>query len=99
VTLYEIEFRPEAAAEGRRLPPRIQIALREKLEYLRSAPFRSYPWLRVKELGDIRGVWRFHLDRWRVFYRVEGTRIIVGMIELRDSAYTHKARRKLRMRR
>jgi mRNA-degrading endonuclease RelE of RelBE toxin-antitoxin system len=98
LTLYEVAFLPEATEEGHQLPRSAQRALKRKLEYLRSGPFKSYPWLRVKEVGDAPGVWRFHLDRWRVFYKVEGTRIIVGMIERRPTAYSATSKRELRRR-
>ena len=95
VSLYEVEYRPEAAREGAPLPRRVKESLRDRFELLRSGPFTSYPWLRVKEVRELPGVWRFHLARWRVFYWVDGRRIIVGMIEPRPTSYTAKTFREL----
>jgi mRNA-degrading endonuclease RelE of RelBE toxin-antitoxin system len=78
VSLYSVEFHPNGLAEAAKLPRRLRQRLKVDLEYLRAAPFRSHPGVLVKEIREIRGVWRFHLDRRRrVFFVTVDDRLIV----------------------
>jgi len=82
VSLYSVEFDPQALAEALRMTPRLRRRLKEDLEYLRAGPFRSHPGVLVKEIRELRGVWRFHLDRsHRVFYITIEDRLIVVMVD------------------
>jgi mRNA-degrading endonuclease RelE of RelBE toxin-antitoxin system len=98
VTLYKVKRLPEVDRDTERLPLALKRRFRDSLEYLRSAPYRSYPWLQVKELRDMRGVWRFHLDgRTRVFYVVRGDVLIVVMVE-RNAGVTRRTLAELQRR-
>jgi mRNA-degrading endonuclease RelE of RelBE toxin-antitoxin system len=82
LSLYSVEFDSRALDEAVRLPIRLRRRLKEGLEYLRAAPSRSHPSVLVKEIRDLRGVWRFHLDRhWRVFYITIESRLLVVLID------------------
>lgn len=82
MSLYSIEFDADALDEASRLPVRLRRKLREDLEYLRARPFRSHPGVLVKEIRELRGVWRFHLDRRRrVFYVTIEDRLVVVMVD------------------
>ncbi len=82
MSLYSVEFDPRALDEAPRLPVRLRKRLKEDLEYLRAGPFRPHPGVAVKELRDLRGVWRFHLDRKRrVFYATVDDRLVVVLID------------------
>lgn len=100
MSLYNLEFDPRAISEARRLPMSSRRELRECLEFLRAAPHRSHPGVSVKELREVRGVWRFHLSaRGRVFYSAEDGRLIVLMIDSSpgvNSATVKELRRRLR---
>lgn len=85
--LYEYYFLESAAKEFRALPPSLRRLFREKLPYLRRNPFKSYPWLRVRQGARHPGEWRFHLGRYRVFFRVDGSAIVFTRIVLRPTAY------------
>ncbi len=62
----------------------------EKLAYLQRNPYRSYPWLRIRQGKRHPGEWRFHLEGYRVFYRVDGTDILVTRIVERPKAYPRR---------
>ena len=82
MSLYSIEFDPRALDGATRLPPRLRCRLREDLEHLRADPFRSHPGVQVKEIRELRGVWRFHLGRrTRAFYVTIEDRLIVVMVD------------------
>ncbi|MDE1819973.1 MAG: hypothetical protein KGJ23_11390 [Euryarchaeota archaeon] len=98
MSLYQVKRLPEVDRETEHLSLVLKRRLREDLEYLRSGPHRSYPWLQVKELRDLRGVWRFHLDkRTRVFYVVRDEAIIVVLVE-RAAGVTARTLAELRRR-
>ena len=98
MSLYQLKRLPEVDQDARALPLALKRRLRENLEYLRSGPHRSYPWLQVKELRDLRGVWRFHLDKkTRVFYVVSGDAIVVVMVE-RSAGVTARTLTEIRRR-
>ncbi len=82
MSLYSVEFDSRALNEAVKLPLFLRRQLREDLEFLRAAPYRSHPGVSVKELRGLRGVWRFHLGRThRVFYTTIGGRLIVILID------------------
>ncbi len=82
MSLYSVEFDLRALDEALRLPARLRRRLKEDLEYLRAGPFRSHPGVLVKEIRELRGVWRFHLDRsHRVFYFTLDDRLVVVMVD------------------
>ncbi len=95
---YRVEFDPRAVRDGAKLSVSNRRRIREKLEFLRAAPFRSHPGVSVKEVGDLRGVWRFHVaSDVRVFYTVVGDALWVIMIE-KSAGVTRKTVRELRRR-
>lgn len=82
MSLYSVEFDSRALSEAVKLPLVLRRQLKEDLEFLRAAPFRSHPGVLVKELRGLRGVWRFHLGRThRVFYTAVEDRLIVILID------------------
>jgi mRNA-degrading endonuclease RelE of RelBE toxin-antitoxin system len=98
LSLYSIEFDPRGLDEASQLPARLRRRLKEDLGYLRAGPFRSHPGVRVKELRDLRGVWRFHLDRrWRVFYVTIEDRLVVVFVD-RGPGVTPRTTAELRRR-
>jgi mRNA-degrading endonuclease RelE of RelBE toxin-antitoxin system len=94
VTPYEFEFLESAAREYADLSPRLRRLFREKLVYLLRNPYRSYPWLRVRQGTRHPGEWRFHLDHFRVFYRVDGSVIVFTRIVRRPLAYPRRSRQR-----
>jgi mRNA-degrading endonuclease RelE of RelBE toxin-antitoxin system len=95
---YRIEFDPRAVRDGAKLSVSFRRRIRTKLEFLQAAPFRSHPGVLVKEVAELRGVWRFHVAAdIRVFYTVVGEVLWVVMIE-RSAGVTSKTVRELRRR-
>jgi mRNA-degrading endonuclease RelE of RelBE toxin-antitoxin system len=95
---YRIEFDPRAVRDGAKLSVSLRRRISEKLEFLRAAPFRSHPGVSVKEVADLRGIWRFHIaSDVRVFYTVVGDLVWVVMIE-KSAGVTQKTVRELRRR-
>lgn len=90
MTLYEYEFLESAEKEFLSLPKRLQRLFHEKLFYLRRNPFKSYPWLRVRQGARHPGEWRFLLGSHRVFFRVDGTTIVFTRIVERPRAYPRR---------
>jgi len=95
---YSVEFDARAVRDGARLPFEIRRRIRAQLEFLRAAPHRSHPGVQVKELAEVRGVWRFHAttEVW-VLYSVVGGCVWVIMIA-RSPGVTDKTVRELRRR-
>lgn len=87
---YGYEFLRSAEKEFLALPKPLQRLFPEKLTYLLRDPFRSYPWLRVRQGPRRPGEWRFHLGAYRVFYRVDGMAIVFTRIVERPSAYARR---------
>ncbi|MCI4343926.1 MAG: hypothetical protein L3J92_07465 [Thermoplasmata archaeon] len=96
MTLDFAEFTAEARSEFLRLPRPLQVQLRAHTAYLLSHPYRSYPWLQVKELRDLPGVWKFRLGTKRVFYIVDGSVLVYVAIVARPPAYTAATRAEVR---
>jgi mRNA-degrading endonuclease RelE of RelBE toxin-antitoxin system len=79
---YRLEFDPRAVRDGAKRSVSLRRRIQEKLEFLRAAPFRSHPGVSVKEIADLRGIWRFHVTSdVRVFYTVVGDLVWVVIIE------------------
>jgi len=98
LTPYRIDFDPRADRDGAKLPIAVRRRIREKLEFLRAAPFRSHPGVVVKEVAEARGIWRFHVSsEVRVFYTVVGDVLWVVMID-KSAGITRKTVRELRRR-
>ncbi|MGA7861890.1 MAG: hypothetical protein WCB19_08560 [Thermoplasmata archaeon] len=95
---YLIGFDPRAVRDGSKLSVSLRRRILEQLEFLRAAPFRSHPGVLIKEVAELRGVWRFHVSSdVRVFYTVAGDMLWVVMIE-RSAGVTKKTVRELRRR-
>lgn len=96
---YRIGFDPRAVRDGAKLSPSLRRRIQSKLEFLRAAPFCSHPGLSVKEIAEVRGVWRFHAAAdVRVIYTTVGDLLWVVMIE-RSAGVTGKTVCELRRRR
>ena len=93
---YRVRFLPDAEREFLRIPRRYQRQLKDLLPYLEASPYRSYPFLPVKELGRVPGIWRFPLGPYRVFYRVDRATIWIGKFWLRPPAYDRTHIRQLK---
>ena len=87
---YQFSFLESAEREFLSLPRRHQASFLEKLTYLTRNPYKSYPWLRVRQGGRHPGEWRFHLLDYRVFYRVDGSMIVFTRIIRRPRAYPRR---------
>ena len=98
MTLDHAEFTAEAREEFRNLARSLQRQLRDLITYLIQDPYRSYPWLRLKEQPGLPGVWRFRLGPKRVFYTVDGSVLLLIAIALRPTAFTASARKELHRR-
>jgi mRNA-degrading endonuclease RelE of RelBE toxin-antitoxin system len=90
VILYELTFLESAEREFYALRSRKKRLFAEKLVYLLWNPFRSYPWLRVRQGARHPGEWRFHLGEYRVFYRVDGSQVVITRIAPRPKAYPRR---------
>lgn len=93
---FVVRFLPAAEREFLHLPGRLQHRLKELLPYLEANPYRSYPFLPVKEVGQIPGIWRFPLGPYRVFFKVDGSTVWLGKFWLRPPAYDRAHIRELR---
>lgn len=93
---YSVRFLPEAEEEFLRLPKHLQRQFQELCTYLEANPYRAYPFLPVKEVGKIPGVWRFPLGPYRVFYRVDGQVVWIGRFWRRPPAYDRTHIRQLK---
>ena len=93
---YEVRFLKTAEREFLRLPHSLQIQLKELVPYLEANPYRRYPFLPVKDVGAVPGVWRFPLGPYRVFFKVEGTTVWIRKFWLRPAAYDVAHIRELR---
>jgi mRNA-degrading endonuclease RelE of RelBE toxin-antitoxin system len=99
LTPYDYEFLESAEKEFLALPHRDRQLFKEKLLYLLQNPFRSYPWLRVRQGARHPGEWRLHLREYRVFYRVDDLTVVFTRIVLRPRAYPRRPPRPRRARR
>jgi mRNA-degrading endonuclease RelE of RelBE toxin-antitoxin system len=90
VTPYDYQFLESAEKEFLALSTRLQRMFKEKLVYLLRNPFRSYPWLRVRQGARHPGEWRFHLGEYRVFYRIDGPTVVFTRIVRRPRAYPRR---------
>lgn len=98
MTLARAEFVAEARKEFLALPHPLQRELRGLTAYLLQDPFRSYPWLQLREQSELPGFWRFALGPRRVFYTVEGSVLLYVAISPRPPAYTSAAREEMHRR-
>ena len=92
----EVRFTVPADHEFQRLPKPVQRRFRDILPYLQANPYRSHPFLPVKDVGQVPGVWRFPLGDHRFFFKVDGTTVWIGVIEERPPAYDKAHIRELR---
>lgn len=90
MTLYRYLFLESAQSEFLALPAPLRVLFREKLVYLLRNPYRSYPWLRVRQGARHPGEWRFHLGEYRVFYRIDGMNVVITRIAKRPRAYPRR---------
>lgn len=93
---YKFSFLESAEREFLALNPVLRRLFQEKLLYLLRNPFRSYPWLRVRQGPRHPGEWRFHLGEHRVFYRVDGDTVVITRIVRRPDAYPRRPTKRTR---
>lgn len=91
MTQYRYIFLESAKAEFLALPAPLRVLFLEKLVYLLRNPYRSYPWLRVRQGARHPGEWRFHPGECRVFYRVDSVNVVFTRIKKRPRAYARRA--------
>lgn len=75
---YEVRFLEPASAEFLRLPRRLQNQFKELIPYLEASPYRSYPFLLVKDVGKVAGIWRFPWGPYRVCFKMDESTIWIG---------------------
>ena len=90
MTPYGVAFLESAEREFLTLPSPLQRLFHEKLLYLLRNPYKSYPWLRVRQGARHPGEWRFHLEKYRVFYRVDKDVVVFTRIAERPRAYPRR---------
>lgn len=95
---YEVEFLESAEKEFLALRKRDQRLFEEKLLYLTRNPYRSFPWLRVRQGARHPGEWRFHLGESRVLYRIDGLKVVITRIVARPMAYPRRPPKSRRLR-
>ena len=93
---YTVRFLLPAEGEFYGLPKRLQRRFRDPLPYLEANPFRSHPFLPVKDVGQVPGVWRFPFGDYLVFYKVDGETVWIGKFWRRPPAYDAARLRELR---
>lgn len=83
---YQIEFRPTAAKDLRKLPSVIRKRIAEKLDYYRNQPDPlSYA---TKLTGFSKGGdYRFRVGQYRIVFDLEKDKIIVLYVEHRRGVY------------
>ncbi len=98
MSLYRLEYHPRTESELRRLPLRLRRRIDWQLEFLRAAPFRSHPGVRVKATRKVHGIWHFHASKEvRVFYTTHGEVLWVVKID-RSKGVKPSSLRELRKR-
>lgn len=94
MTRYRSLFLESTQSEFLALPAPLRVRFREKLIYLLWNPYRSYPWLRVRQGARHPGEWRFHLGEYRVIYRIDGANVVFTRIAMRPKAYPRRPPRR-----
>ena len=79
---YEIEFRPKALRDIKRLSPEISHRIEKKLSLLCQDMSGD-----VKRLVHYTPGWRLRVGDWRVLFEPQGTMLIVHRIVHRSEAY------------
>ena len=79
---YDIEFRPKALRDLRRLSPEVARRVDQKIQMLRQDMNGD-----VKRLVDFTPGWRLRVGDWRVLFQPSGERLIVYRIVHRSEAY------------
>ena len=90
LTPYDYELLESAEQEFLALRGGPRELFKEKLLYLLQNPFRSYPWLRVRQGARHPGEWRFRRGAYRVFYRVDGYTVVFTRIASRPGAHPRR---------
>jgi mRNA interferase RelE/StbE len=79
---YELEFRPKAVRDLKRLSPDISQRIERKLELLRDDMTGD-----VKRLVNFAPGWRLRVGDWRVLFQPKEARLVVHRIVHRSEAY------------
>jgi mRNA interferase RelE/StbE len=79
---YEIEFRPKALRDLKRLSPDISRRIEKKLDLLRNDLAGD-----VKRLVEYTPGWRLRVGDWRVLFEPTGPYVVVHRIVHRSEAY------------
>jgi mRNA interferase RelE/StbE len=79
---YEIEFRPKALRDIKRLSPEVSRRIERKLDLLRQDMNGD-----VKRLVNFPPGWRLRVGDWRVLFEPQGAKLVVHRIVHRSEAY------------
>jgi mRNA interferase RelE/StbE len=79
---YEIEFRPKALRDLKRLSPEISRRIEKKIGLLHQDMAGD-----VKRLVDYAPGWRLRVGDWRVLFEAVGAKLVVHRIVHRSEAY------------
>jgi mRNA interferase RelE/StbE len=79
---YEIEFRPRALRDIKRLSPEVARRIENKLDLLRQDMNGD-----VKRLVHYTPGWRLRVGDWRVLFEPRGAMLVVHRIVHRSEAY------------
>lgn len=79
--MYKIEIRPDALEDLRRLRKFAQVRILDAIEKLRTDPLVESRNCKELQPGEdlpwALPVWELRIDVYRVFYRVEGDRVVI----------------------
>jgi mRNA interferase RelE/StbE len=79
---YEIEFRPKALRDLKRLSPEVSLQIEKKLDLLRNNLSGD-----VKRLVEYTPGWRLRVGDWRVLFERSGGILVIHRIVHRSEAY------------
>lgn len=86
--MFDVEFKKSAFKELSKLEKNIQQRIVDHIELLRENPFESRP---LADIARVKGekikMFRLRVGDYRIFYAVEGVKIIVISVEKRAIAY------------
>ena len=88
--MFALEFVKSAFKELSRLERGVQRKILERIELLRENPFEPRPKVDIAPVkGEKMRLYRLRVGEYRVFYAVEGEKVIILRVEHRGRAYKH----------
>lgn len=86
--MFELEFVKSAFKELSRLDRETQRRILESLEFLLANPFEPRPRVDIARVkGEKLQLYRLRVGKYRVFYTVEGGKVVILGVEHRGKAY------------